>query len=585
MQNGMQRERPMKRRVSRRWFLGAAGVSAAAAGFAAIRCTGGSGEPGQAPDDDPSPSNGSGSAPTAEASPTAGAAGGNLRITGFIESDGAYDPHRTTSASFIGLQAAVYSRLLAYENIAEGTIVPDLAANQPEQPDASTYVFKLNPAATWQQREPVNGRKVTSGDVKSSIERQRDGDILFPRKTSWANVTGIDTPDDETLTITLGSPLAAMHHFFADVSAVVVPPELTADGAHISLDRQVGSGPFEWVEWAENDFASLVRNDSWWGGDSQPRLDGVTVHDIRRADYLEGLLRTHRLDLAFVGRPLADRLKESLDGLQETSIGESRFWGVRFFTVIPPWNDLRVRTAATIALDRRAMLDQFFDGEGELNPWVSWPVKRWSLPQSELQSMPGYRVGAAGRERDLTEAKQMLASYQSEGGTLPQLGLIVLDEAEAALGFGSIIREQLVSSLGLDVVVYPVSGSELGPSILSNQFPWVAWPDDGWADLDDWVHPYFHSTGTKNTFPLRDPDMDSLIEAQRLELDEDARREIGYDIQRRLLQMNIGVNLLSERVIALSRTYVKDFPLDVDAGWQRRLTNTWIDLSDENYRA
>lgn len=578
----MQRGRPLQRRVSRRWFLGAAGASAAAAGLAVVRCSNGSSP--ATPGSPASPSSSS-SRPTGEPRATAGPGGGALRFSGFLESDGSYDPHRTNSRSFIGLQSAVYSRLLAYDDIAEGVIVPDLAAGQPEQPDATSYVFKLHPAATWQQREPTRGRPVVAADVKHSIERQRDGDPLFLRKTSWTNVTAIDTPDDHTVVLTLQSPLAAMHHFFADASAVIVPPELTADGP-IPLERQVGSGPFEWVEWSEEDFASLVKNQSWWGGDGQPSLDSVTIRDVRRADYLEGLLRTHQLDLAFVGRPLADQLLQSsaLGDLREDTIGESRFWGMFFSTLVPPWNDVRVRTAVSIALDRRAMLDRFFAGEGELNPWVSWPLKRWSLPQSELQSMAGYRAGPAGRQQDITEARQLLDAYVSGGGTLPELGLVVLDQAEAELGLGSIIRDQLTAALGLNVVVYQVDRGRLGQAIINNEFPWVAWPDDGWPDLDDWVYPFFHSSGVRNAFPLRDPAMDALIEAQRLELDEEARRQIGYQIQRQLLNVNVGVNLVSERVIALSRSYVRDFPLDVDAGWERRLARTWIDRNDPSYR-
>ncbi|HET7737582.1 MAG TPA: ABC transporter substrate-binding protein [Tepidiformaceae bacterium] len=479
----------------------------------------------------------------------------------------------------------MFSRLLTYENLADGMIRPDLATRLPEQPDALTYAFQINPAATWQNRAPLNGRAVTANDVKVSIERQRDGGPAFLRTANWANVEAIETPDDRTLTVRIKSPLAAMPHFFADVSAFIVAPELVADGALIGLDQQVGSGPFEWVEWSDREFASLSRNRTWWGGNERPFLDGVTLEDVRDATELEGLLRTHRLDLAFVRRALADELKAGISGLQESSVGLSRFWGMRFFAVVRPWDDPRVRTAVTIALDRRAMLEQFFEGEGELNPWVSWPMKRWTLPQSELQTLPGYRVGAAGRQQDINDAQSMLAAYTSGGQTIPELGLVVPDDGGAGPGFGAMIRDQLQQTLGLNIVPYPVDPARLGPAILNNDFPWVAWPDDGNVDLDDWVYPYFHSQGTKNTFPLRDADTDSLIERQRLELDEDARRAIGFDIQRRMLQLNVGVNLVSERLIALSRPYVRDFPLDVADGYQQRFADTWIDRADASYRA
>ncbi|MGH2609928.1 MAG: hypothetical protein ACRDHF_12685, partial [Tepidiformaceae bacterium] len=106
----------------------------------------------------------------------------------------------------------------------------------------------------------------------------------------------------------------------------------------------------------------------------------------------------------------------------------------------------------------------------------------------------------------------------------------------------------------------------------------------GWIDLDDWVYPYFHSQGTKNTFPLRDTDMDALIDAQRMELEGEARRELGFQIQRRLLELNVGVNFVSERVIALTRSYVRNFPLDISDGYQHQFADCWLDPSDEDFR-
>ena len=108
-------------------------------------------------------------------------------------------------------------------------------------------------------------------------------------------------------------------------------------------------------------------------------------------------------------------------------------------------------------------------------------------------------------------------------------------------------------------------------------------PDNGPVDLDDWVYPYFHSEGTQNTFAIRDDSLDALIVSQRTELNEDARREIGFQIQRQVLDQNYGVNFVSERLVALSWPYVRDFPLDVADGYQRNMASAWIDKSDPTY--
>jgi peptide/nickel transport system substrate-binding protein len=312
----------------------------------------------------------------------------------------------------------------------------------------------------------------------------------------------------------------------------------------------------------------------------------VTLTQPKDTSEVEAKLRTKKLDVAFVGRPQADKLKSKaeLATLQEQTVGHSTFFGMRFFMQTAPFNDVRVRTALSLALDRRDMLQQFFAGSGEVNPWVSWPIKRWTLPQSELVTLAGYRPGSAGRAQDITDAKALLAAYVAEKPLPPTLNLYVLDDAERAIKMGSVMRDQLKQTLNLDVNVSLVNQTQMGTGLLDGSYAWAAAPDNGWVDLDDWVYPYFHSSGTKNTFPLRDADLDKVIESQRIELDANKRRDIGYDIQRKLLVLNPAVNFVSETLVSLAWPYVRDFPLDASDGYQHRFADCWIDKSQPDFK-
>ncbi|MBK9544967.1 MAG: ABC transporter substrate-binding protein [Dehalococcoidia bacterium] len=564
----MMRERLGEKRVSRRWMLGAMGATAGAAGLAALRCSDGDGDsPAQTPTEieDETP----GASPTPRQQD--GKRGETLRFTGFVARDQTFDPHKTQAGPFYGHQALIYSRLLAYQDQAKGAIVPDLAAAMPEMPDGQTMVFRLNPNARWHELAPLNGRSVTAADVKYSIERQLAGDQSFVRKAQWSVIDGIDIPNERTVTFKLKSPMAALHHLFADVHSFIVAPEV--------------SGPFQWVEWVCGRHASVRRNPNWHGGDRRPNLDGVSLVQPASTATVEGALRTREVDAATVGRVLADKLKKAIPQLTETTVGHSQFFGMRFSLGNDPFNDLRFRSAVTIALDRRAMIDKFFGGSGGVNPWVSWPMTDWALPETELTTSPGYRPGAGGRGEDLREARALLEAFKSEKKLKDDLPLFVLQETEAALEFGATIKAQLAESLGLEQVrVVPLPLAELARLLLTGEAPWAAAPDNGWIDLDDWVYPYFHANGTKNSFPLRDAEMTAMIDAQRVELDKNARREIGYNIQRRLLALNVGVNLVSERVVSLAWPYVKGFPLDTADGYQHRFADCWIDQADPTFR-
>ncbi len=562
-------------------------ATASTAGLATLRCSGGDGTPD--PSGTPGPGFDESPVPDATANavrPQDGKQGHTLRYTGFVVRDQSYDPHKTQAGPFYGHQALIYSRLLNYRDQAAGTIAPDLCQAMPEQPDSQTLIFKLNPNARWHEVAPLNGRAVTAEDVKYSAIRQLSGDTSFVRKAQWAVVDTIEASDAGTVTFKLKSPMAAMHHLFADVHSFVVAPEITGDANDIGSGAQVGSGPFQWVEWVDGKHASVRRNPNWHGGDRRPHLDGISLVQAATTTDVEAQLRTREIDAAMVGRVLADKLKAARNELVETTMGHSQFFGMRFGIDHDPYNDLRFRSALSIALDRRAMVQKFFGGSGDVNPWVSWPITDWALPNSELTTRPGYRPGEGGRQEDIREARALLDAFRGAKTLKDDLPLFVLDETEAALEFGETIRQQLEANLGLTQVrVVPVPLAELSNLLVSGTAPFAAGPDSGWIDLDDWVYPYFHANGTKNSFPLRDTDLTTMIDAQRVELNKDARREIGYNIQRRLLDINAGVNLVSERVVALSWPYVKGFPLDTTDGYQHKFADCWIDQSDATFRA
>ncbi len=581
-----------RRTHSRRWFLGALGASAGAVGLAALGCSDDD-EP-QPAGDDPTPEPTAGEYPTYSSTPApdptradqAGRHGGALRFATAFSSNGRFDPHTSISSSLLGQLSLIYSRLLTYEDQVEGRLAPDLASGLPEQPDDLTYVFHLNPDARWHDIEPLNGRLVTAQDVLASIERQRQGDASFPRKGRWEAVSSLEALDDRTLVVRLETPFAGMLSRFASPEGFVLPTELAG---LFSPGFQVGSGPFRWIEWSEGSFASVARNDAWHGPTQGPFLDGISTVPPRSIDELEADFRTKELDAVEAGFRQAQELKRRLPDLREARTAVAQFYGMRFLSVFPPFDDPRLRSALTVAIDRREMLERFFHGSGTLNPWISAAVERWSLPQAELQQIAGYRPGDGGRAIDVREARDALAAYQAEqedaeeGEEAEPLELLVTRNVEQGLGIGTLIREQIQSSLGLDISVQALTIEEMSARLLAGEAPWAVGVDNGWIELDDWLYPYFSSEGSSNTFVLRDETMDALIDEQRTELSPGRRQAIAYEAQRRLLELNVGANFVSEDVLTLFQPYVQLFPVDAGEAYQDRFSKTWIDRTHPTY--
>jgi ABC-type transport system substrate-binding protein len=154
-------------------------------------------------------------------------------------------------------------------------------------------------------------------------------------------------------------------------------------------------------------------------------------------------------------------------------------------------------------------------------------------------------------------------------------------------------KRQLQATLGLAVsdTIDPTGYTSLAQAFLQNTsdanqgtapFTWGF--DNGWIDLDDWLYPYFHTGGTKNSFLLSDPDLDRMLDAQRAEFDQAKRRQIGLDTQHYLLE-NVVARL--DYCAPVSRvvdwSYVKNEVFSTWDGSNFLYANTWLDQADPTF--
>ncbi|MGI8552375.1 MAG: ABC transporter substrate-binding protein, partial [Dehalococcoidia bacterium] len=160
----------------------------------------------------------------ADAGAAAGASSGSSEANGkpggtlVLSHSGNPPNYDIVSTSYVtsGFSSLVYNGLLTFHNgnvqdpnPVDNTVVPDLAAAMPEQPDNQTYVFKLRPDVKWQNKPPLNGRALTADDSKWHFERAAG--ITEPTstlKTDFGVIDKIETPDAQTVKLTLKSPYA-----------------------------------------------------------------------------------------------------------------------------------------------------------------------------------------------------------------------------------------------------------------------------------------------------------------------------------------------------------------------------------------
>jgi len=507
--------------------------------------------------------------------------GGTLTYIGFdpVVLD-RYDPHQTQFGPMYSNQSAVFSKLYRYASHDEptwGNILPDLAEFAPEMigdPNAPTeYVIKIRQGVKFHDTEKIRsnfpglaGRELTVDDVIFSYDRQRNEDSAqrpyYYRSTQYGTIDTIEKIDDYTMRITTDGPVAPFYHFLADTNAMIIPREIvdmedgptgepwdSVDALASSSgpgpgDRMIGTGPFMWNKLTFGIEYEAVRNPDWFGwGDpdlNRPYLDGylATGQGLNDAT-VESLFRRKEIDTAgFIDNPSwIVGMKEEEPEIEFLRAATSGWLNTRFKVFCKPFDDWRVRRALHLATDRQQIVQIIGSGAWNVAGPITRAISYWALPEDQLMALPGYRTDKALRDADLTEARQL---YEAAGSPeIPQIWFADIPDYIRRYA-PSYIETTLKKNLGIDqdINFQAVSYSRIAEGLLKDEcdiggFTWGF--DNGWIDLDDWFYPYFKTDGPKNSFRVSDPDLDVLLDAQRAEFDQEARRDLGFQIQRYVL--------------------------------------------------
>ena len=335
--------------------------------------------------------------PTATSTPSI-RRGGTWRIA-LAADPGSLDPHANTSINAKIAAAPVYSRLLAYESgpgkarVSYSTI-PD-AAEFTQAPDAQTFVVRLNSRAKF--TGAVN-RTMTSADVKYSFDRVlgRGGGIATSDAQLLSMVQTVETPDERTVTFKLKEPYGAFAQVLADVRALPILPIETTK----SFDpaRQVaGSGPFTLKSYEAGSLITYQRNNDWHLGNDRPFLDGIEMSIIRDAPAALAQFLGGALDALSLTAADMKRVKDGVKGLvvdlaPPLMLQNITFSGLDFE---PPWRDVRVRRAVSMAINRDAMLDESFglkelktqgvDAPYTWDGFLPWGITGYSLDAKQMK--------------------------------------------------------------------------------------------------------------------------------------------------------------------------------------------------------
>ena len=610
-------ERWAKRRLSRRRLLkGAAGVGA---GLAVISLTGcGGGEEGRAgtagPTGTPTPASAAVPTGSPAALEPAKTRGGTIRWFGYdpLPLD-TLDPHQTQLGPLYNLHGAVFSKVLKYDDEYEGLIGADLAETVPEVVDKTTYVIRLRPNVFFHDSERIRkqfpevaGRQLTAEDVRYSIDRQRNKEspksALFYRQFQWETVDNIEVgPDPLQLTISTKGPVAPFLDYLADTHAVVVPREIVdqqRDDMN-SSDKMIGTGPFMLDKFVALQAVKCVRNPNWFAKDDfadkglpdRPIVDGYeALWNPEDLLAVQAAFSSKQIDASeFPDKTLVEGVTRELgaefDRQPVSGIINSRLLINDSPATESPFKDLRLRQAINIAADRSRLGQLSHQGIFNLGCPVSQAIRKWALPLEELTKRPGYRFRREEREADLAEAKRL---WEAGGGSsVGPVECLYAGTPESVKSVFPQFAKMLADNLGLELRgrLDATGYTELAQAALQKRGVFSYAYDNGFNDLDDYVYPYFHSMGPRNSFMLADPILDRMLEGQRAEFDRARRQQLGYEIQRYLLD-NVLARLDWTGGIAIwaQWPYRRNRAVQPWFGETFLLANEWLDSTHPTFQ-
>ena len=432
------------------------------------------------------------------------------------------DPTASAAGGTITAPNMVYNRLLGMvggprKNPFTIELEPELASSWERTPDGATFSFVIRDDIKWQNVAPLSGRQFTSADAKYAFDRYASEGV---HQTYWANVSAIETPDDTSMTLQMSKVTADFILPLASRYQTIFPRELVENGT-IS-EQVVGTGPMILEEAEAGSHAVFAKNPDYF--EREVLLDGVEFR--LRQDYTARLagFRVGQFDYVYGLAPSIQQLGKILETNPDIQInltpvvnGTTPF-GMNLSN--PKFADERVRQAITLGIDTALIAELLYDNISKTLPLQPWPYVFDEEPTVESGNL-GRFVG----RYDPDEALKLLKAAGAEGLEFENFYHNYSNPGSDQRA--EIIAENLLK-IGVKMDQHHVDYTEFNSTWVPGKLEegcTSCWLTVGF-DSDNFFYNSVHSKSPGNRWQLNDPQVDTWAEAQQVELDPDARKEI-----------------------------------------------------------
>src|SRR5437870_10572965 len=277
------------------------------------------------------------------------------------------DPRLTNSVGLFQIASLTSSRLVRYPfsdeaaNTTDLTLKGDLAESWQGSPDFRIWTFKLRKGVKWQNVPPLNGRELVAADIKYCYEAYaKEGVQSF----TFQEIEGMETPDTHTLRIYLRTPNALFPQNVAEPVALIFSREVLEEDSDLKK-RLIGTGPYILKEHTRKVRVVLQRNPDYFDT-ARPYVDEYVILSAPDAATRTAAFRTGQSDFLPLQSPSEVEAvrKSNPAALVQALTPSITPFGLALAQDRPPFNDVRVRRALSMAIDRQRQVETVHEGHG-----------------------------------------------------------------------------------------------------------------------------------------------------------------------------------------------------------------------------
>ncbi len=485
-------------------------------------------------------------------------------------------PHEEATISTLLPFMAVFNNLVLYDQAkpvnSEETIVPDLAESWAWDATKTKLTFKLRSGVKWH-----DGQAFTAKDVQCTwnklLGKDKDSFRKNPRAIWYQNVTDITANGDQEVTFVLGRPQPALLAMLASGYSPVYP-------CHISTrdmrTKPVGTGPFKFVEFKQNESIRLARNPEYWKK-GKPYVDAIEMGIIANRSTRILAFVAGDYDLTF-SQDVTIPLLKDIQSQSPKAICDTKPQYVPRNLMVnreaAPFNDPKLRQALALALDRKPFIDILTEGKGDIGGiMLPLPEGNWGMPPDVLSQMTGYGDVA----KNVAEAKKIMESLGYSAAKPLKVKVstrnIAIYRDPAVILIDQL--KQIYVDGELDVVDTTIWHAKAARKDYTLGMNLTGMSVD---DPDPVFYENYACKSERNYTQYCDAAVDKLIDEQSQETDKEKRKKLVWAIEKRLNDDLARPIIYHDRAATCFHPHLKGFVQHTNSIYNNwRLEDVWLD--------